>query len=56
MIYDDPVGPYEHHSNILPWRESRADVVYIKEDAEGMLDLQHLNSVHIFLHFFFVST
>lgn len=25
-------GPYEHHSNILPWRESGADVVEIPED------------------------
>ena len=23
------IGPYEHHSNILPWRESRAEVVEI---------------------------
>ncbi len=21
------LGPYEHHSNILPWRESGADIV-----------------------------
>ena len=27
------VGPYEHHSNELPWRESIADVVVIGEDA-----------------------
>ena len=25
------VGPYEHHSNELPWRESSADVVTIRE-------------------------
>ena len=29
------VGPYEHHSNELPWRESIADVVTIPEDAAG---------------------
>ena len=29
------VGPYEHHSNELPWRESVADVVTIREDADG---------------------
>ena len=29
------VGPYEHHSNELPWRESTADVVVIGEDGEG---------------------
>ena len=27
------IGPYEHHSNELPWRESIADVVEIREDA-----------------------
>lgn len=36
------VGPYEHHSNELPWRESVADVVTIREDAEGRVDLGHL--------------
>ncbi len=29
------IGPYEHHSNELPWRESVADVVMIDEDADG---------------------
>ncbi len=36
------VGPYEHHSNELPWRESIADVVVIGEDADGHVDLAHL--------------
>jgi selenocysteine lyase/cysteine desulfurase len=36
------VGPYEHHSNELPWRESIADVVEIREDADGHIDLSHL--------------
>ncbi|HEY1366665.1 MAG TPA: aminotransferase class V-fold PLP-dependent enzyme [Gaiellaceae bacterium] len=36
------VGPYEHHSNELPWRESTADVVVIREDADGRVDLGHL--------------
>jgi selenocysteine lyase/cysteine desulfurase len=36
------VGPYEHHSNELPWRESIADVVTIREDADGHVDLAHL--------------
>src|SRR5919108_5778739 len=26
------IGPFEHHSNELPWRESIADVVVIQED------------------------
>jgi selenocysteine lyase/cysteine desulfurase len=36
------VGPYEHHSNELPWRESIADVVTIREDQDGRIDLDHL--------------
>lgn len=32
------IGPYEHHSNELPWRESIADVVVIDEDADGRVD------------------
>jgi selenocysteine lyase/cysteine desulfurase len=33
------IGPYEHHSNEIPWRESIADVVTIDEDADGHVDL-----------------
>jgi selenocysteine lyase/cysteine desulfurase len=33
------VGPYEHHSNELPWRESIADVVEIDSDKTGHVDL-----------------
>ena len=36
------IGPYEHHSNELPWRESIADVVTIREDRDGHVDLEHL--------------
>src|SRR5262245_7392637 len=36
------IGPFEHHSNELPWRESIADVVVIHEDADGHIDLGHL--------------
>jgi selenocysteine lyase/cysteine desulfurase len=36
------IGPYEHHSNELPWRESIADVVTIGEDADGRIDLARL--------------
>ncbi|MBL6931382.1 MAG: aminotransferase class V-fold PLP-dependent enzyme [Rhodospirillales bacterium] len=36
------IGPYEHHSNELPWRETIADVIPINEDANGRIDLQHL--------------
>jgi selenocysteine lyase/cysteine desulfurase len=38
------VGPYEHHSNELPWRETIADVIEIKEDADGHIDLVELES------------
>ena len=38
------IGPYEHHSNELPWRESLADVVTIDEDADGRIDLAHLEA------------
>jgi selenocysteine lyase/cysteine desulfurase len=36
------IGPYEHHSNELPWRESSADVVTIREDEDGRIDVGHL--------------
>jgi selenocysteine lyase/cysteine desulfurase len=38
------VGPFEHHSNELPWRESIADVVVIPEDADGHVDLGRLEA------------
>lgn len=36
------VGPYEHHSNILPWLHSIADVVVVEDDEEGRVDLADL--------------
>jgi selenocysteine lyase/cysteine desulfurase len=45
-VADRPVvfiGPFEHHSNELPWRESIADVVVIEEDADGHISLDHLS-------------
>ena len=36
------IGPYEHHSNELPWRESICDVVTIDEDADGRVCLESL--------------
>jgi selenocysteine lyase/cysteine desulfurase len=38
------IGPYEHHSNELPWRESIADVVTIHEDRDGEIDLAQLEA------------
>ncbi len=39
------VGPYEHHSNELPWRETIADVVVIGADADGHIDLDDLSAL-----------
>ena len=36
------IGPFEHHSNELPWRESIADVVTIPEDTDGHIDVEAL--------------
>ncbi|XP_070553700.1 LOW QUALITY PROTEIN: uncharacterized protein [Ptychodera flava] len=36
------VGPYEHHSTLLPWRELGAQIVRITEDADGLVDIENL--------------
>ncbi|KAB1214395.1 putative cysteine desulfurase [Morella rubra] len=36
------VGPYEHHSNLLSWRQSLAEVVEIGLDANGSIDMEAL--------------
>ena len=38
------IGPFEHHSNELPWRESIADLVTIPEDRDGLVDLEALEA------------
>jgi selenocysteine lyase/cysteine desulfurase len=38
------IGPFEHHSNELPWRESIADVIKIGEDADGHIDQSQLET------------
>jgi selenocysteine lyase/cysteine desulfurase len=38
------IGPYEHHSNELPWRESIGDLVTIPEDHDGRIDLEALEA------------
>jgi selenocysteine lyase/cysteine desulfurase len=38
------VGPFEHHSNELPWRESIAEVVQIPADHDGHIDLDALEA------------
>ncbi|MFT7286657.1 MAG: selenocysteine lyase/cysteine desulfurase [Halieaceae bacterium] len=45
------VGPYEHHSNELPWRESIADVIRIPLDAQGHIDqLALADALHDYRH------
>ncbi len=39
------VGPYEHHSNELSWREGISTVVEVQLDAEGAIDLKHLEAL-----------
>lgn len=37
------LGPYEHHSNMLPWREAGCTTIHIKEDAvNGGVDMTDL--------------
>lgn len=36
------IGPYEHHSNDVQWRETIADVVTIAETDDGLLCLEDL--------------
>ena len=38
------IGPFEHHSNELPWRESIADVVMIPESPDGHIDAERLET------------
>ncbi len=38
------IGPYEHHSNEIPWRESIADVVVIHQDVDGGVDQADLRT------------
>ncbi|ODN00408.1 putative cysteine desulfurase [Orchesella cincta] len=38
------VGPYEHHSNILPWREAASKVIQIPLDIYGNLDVNFLHA------------
>jgi selenocysteine lyase/cysteine desulfurase len=38
------IGPYEHHTNELMWREAYCDVVVVNFDRNKMLDLQDLEN------------
>ncbi len=37
------VGPYEHHSNEISWRQNLATVVEVDLDDQGDIDLAHLD-------------
>jgi len=39
------VGPYEHHSNEISWRQSLATTVEVRLDASGDIDLAHLEEL-----------
>lgn len=39
------VGPYEHHSNELSFRESFATVKRVKLTKDGLIDLKHLKQI-----------
>ena len=36
------VSAQEHHSNLLPWREIGADIIFIQESNEGLIDSDDL--------------
>ncbi|XP_078577246.1 uncharacterized protein LOC144862548 isoform X2 [Branchiostoma floridae x Branchiostoma japonicum] len=38
------VGPFEHHSNLLPWRELTPKLIRIEENSKGLLDLKQLDN------------
>ncbi|RZC75889.1 hypothetical protein C5167_000050 [Papaver somniferum] len=40
------IGPYEHHSNVLSWRQSTAQVIEIGLDNDGLV---HMESLRIHL-------
>lgn len=38
------IGPYEHHSNVLPWRESYFELVEIPMCSKGGINLEYLEN------------
>ncbi|XP_068761466.1 probable cysteine desulfurase isoform X1 [Montipora capricornis] len=36
------VGPFEHHSNMLPWKETGAKIVRINDNEQGTVDMNML--------------
>lgn len=39
------IGPYEHHSNEVTWREGLATVMKVRLEKDGTLDLSHLEEL-----------
>ena len=39
------IGPYEHHSNEISWRQCLATTVEVRLDAAGNIDLEHLEEL-----------
>jgi len=39
------LGPYEHHSNELPWRELGRTIEVVRLDTNGAVDYDHLESI-----------
>jgi len=39
------IGPYEHNSNELSWRQSLARTIQVRLDASGQIDLAHLEDL-----------
>ena len=39
------IGPYEHHSNEISWRQSLARTVEVRLEADGNIDLAHLEEL-----------
>ena len=39
------MGPYEHHSTMLPWRELGATTLRVRETPDGLVDVTHLEQL-----------
>ncbi len=39
------IGPYEHHSNEISWRQCLATTIEVRLDATGNIDLEHLEQL-----------
>lgn len=39
------VGPYEHHSNEVSFREALCEIKRVKLDDEGLIDMKHLKKI-----------